>query len=443
VQFLVYGIITSALSFEYFVSLGAPGSLAYSQELLAGAAAAVVVGTGVHQRFRDVRPVYWLVFGGLAVNLLCGTIVNTVDAGPTFAGVRTYLRAIPLFFLPAVIRFSEQQVRAQLILILGFALVQLPIAFNQRLATFASGYLSGDRTFGTLMGSGHLSIFLICVASVIFAFYVRRRLRFIPMLVLLTIVLTPTMLNETKAAIFLLPLALFTVGVVGATENRARRAVLALATTAVFLVAFVPVYDYFVKPRWGYGIVEFFTMEGRVENYLDNDAEVGSHRGAGRVDALRVPLGVLSRDPSLLAFGLGAGNVSLSALGPQFTGEHFQRYGYLVVSQASLLLWETGVLGLSLILLLLGMLWSDASKLSRGTDFFSTLALGGMGVIVVIAASLPYSEMSESGALSFLFWYLAGLIAAERARALSRERRLSEPIAQPKLTTPRPLGPTG
>jgi hypothetical protein len=441
VQFLVYGIIVSTLSFGYFVSLGAPGWLAYCQELVAAAAAAVVVAAGVQQHFREIRAIYWLVFGALAVNLLCGLIVNTVDAGPTFAAVRTYLRAIPCFFLPAVIQFSEQQVRRQLLLILGFALAQLPIALHQRFTTFANGYFSGDRTFGTLMDSGHLSIFLIGVASVIFAFYVRERLRFMPMLLLLAVVVAPTMLNETKATIFLLPLALFVVGVVGASENRLRKAVLALATSAVFLAAFVPVYDYFVKPRWGYGIVEFFMMEDRVENYLESGAEVGSHRGVGRFDAVTIAFEVLSRDPSLVAFGLGAGNVSLSALGDQFTGEHFQRYGYFVESHASMLLWETGVLGLLLVLILFGIIWADASKLSRGSGFYPTLALGMMGVIAVFVASFPYTTITESGALSFLFWYLAGLIAAERTRALSRAR-LSVDVVGHRNRVGRGLGST-
>jgi hypothetical protein len=435
VQFLVYGIVISTLSFEYLASLGAPGWLPYLQELLAVAAVAVVVAVGVQQRFRHMRAIYWLVFGALAVNMLCGLLVNSVSAGPAFAAARAYLRAIPFFFLPVFVEFTEQQVRKQLLLILGFALLQFPIALDQRLTTHAGGYLSGDRTFGTVMASGHLSIFLICVAAVIFAFYVRRRLRFVPMLLLLLLVLAPTMLNETKATIFLVPLVLFVVGVVGATENRLRKTALAVATSAVFLVAFVPVYDYFMKPRWGYGIIEFFTMEGRVETYLDNEAEVGSHRAVGRIDSLRVPLQVLSRDPSLLAFGLGAGNVSLSALGPQFTGEHYQRYGYFVQSEASLLLWETGVLGLSLILLLLGILCLDATRLSRGSGFFNTVALGGVGVIVVIVASVPYATLAASGVLSFVFWYFAGIIAAERARALVREPS-GEALGRPKSAMP-------
>ena len=202
-------------------------------------------------------------------------------------------------------------------------------------------------------------------------------------------------------------------------------------SVAVFLAAFVPIYDYFMKPRYGYGIVEFFTMEGRVENYLTRDVEVGSYEAVGKVDAIVVPLRVLSRDPSLLGFGLGIGNVSDSALGADFSGEHFQRYGHFVQSGLSLLLWETGLLGTGLVLALLAMLFVDAFHVSRGDDFMAALALGMMGTIAVITLSLPYSSVMESGALSYLFWYATGLVAAERSRALVREPQVqvAEPLA--------------
>lgn len=420
-QFLVYGIITSAVTFEYLSTFG-PSLLPYVQELMAGAAAAVVVAAGVRHRFQNVLPGYWLIFGALAVILLCGLLTNGVDSGPTFAGMRLYLRALPFFFLPAVVTFSERQIKAQLLLILALAVLQLPIALDQRLATFARGFLSGDRTIGTLQGSGDLSIFLICVASVVLAFYLRRRLSLGWTIVLLPLVLAPTMINETKATLFLVPIALFAILVLGATANRLRKSVAVLAGAAVFTAAFIPTYDYFMKPRYGYGIVEFFTMEGRVEGYLSRDVEVGEYEDAGKLDGITVPIRVLSRDPSLLAFGFGIGNVSRSGLGLQFTGEHFQRYGHFVQSFASLLLWETGLLGTFLALTLFVMLFADAYRVSRRDDFMGALALGSMGVIAVMAVSAPYVTAIYSGALTYLFWYLAGLVVAERARSLARGR---------------------
>src|SRR5207253_26736 len=112
-------------------------------------------------------------------------------------GMRTYLRAMPLFLLPAVYTFTEAQIRKQLWFLLVFTLVQLPIAVRQRMWTMAKGGFTGDYTSGTLMISSFLSIFLICVACVLTGLYIRKRLplrRYIP-LVCLTI--APSTINET------------------------------------------------------------------------------------------------------------------------------------------------------------------------------------------------------------------------------------------------------
>lgn len=424
-QFLVYAVITSALSFEYLGAQGyAPGAIAYVQEILALVTLLVVVVAGVRQRFGNIAARYWFVFGALAVTVVCGLLTNAVDSGPIFAGLRGYLRAIPLFFLPAVVLFSPTQIRAQSLLVLVLAAAQMPIALYQRLTSFAVGSTSGDRTIGTLSDSGSLSIFLICVAAVLFAFLIRGRLHWRWAVLLLPLILAPTMFNETKATLFLVPVALLAVVVVGAARNRLRRFFVATLSAVLFGVVFVPIYDSFMVPRYGYGIVEFFMMEGRVENYLTRGVDVGSYEVPGKVDAITVPIRVLSRDPSLLAFGLGIGNVSESALGNRFTGEHFQRYGHFVQSGVSLLLWETGLLGTGLLFALLVMLFVDAYHVSRRDDFMGAFGLGMMGVVAVITLGLPYSAMMESSALSFLFWYSAGLVAAERERGTVKAREI-------------------
>jgi hypothetical protein len=416
-QFLVYGIIVSSLSFGYLGDMGyVPPALDYAQELFAIATAAVVVALGVQQKFRYVAPIYWLVFGGIALTMVCGIVVNHVGAGPVFAGTRTYLRAFPYFFLPAVVDFSDKQIRRHLTLILVLALIQLPIALEQRLESFGHGYLSGDRTIGTLGSSAYLSIFLICVALVLFAFYLRKRLSLTWMLILMALVLVPTMINETKATILLFPLGMFVVAVIGANRNRLRNTLRVVVIGSLFLGAFVPIYDHFMEPKWGYGIIEFLTMQGRVEGYLDKGSTVGSYEEAGRWDGIVAPLQTLSRDPAQLGFGLGIGNVSPSSLGDSFTGANYLRYGYLVTSLLSLLLWETGVIGTTLVFILLSIVFLDAFKVSRGTGFRADLALGAMGVIAIIFIGTGYKLMVASGALSFLFWYLAGVVTAERVR---------------------------
>lgn len=414
---LILMLIIAALTFDYLAETGlAPGLLAYTQELLSLIAAIYVVAGGVRDRFRFVRADYWVLFGALAFVVVAGAFVNSMDSGPLFAGMRTYLRALPLFFLPAVFLIDDRKLRQQLLLVLVLALVQVPLAVYQRMTVWAKGHISGDWVIGTIMNSGVLSIFLICVACVLTGMYLRKRLRFLPYAVLVLVILIPTTVNETKATIFLAPLGLLVTFLAGSDPGkRARNTTVAVLVIAAFTAIFIPVYDYYVKPRWGYGIIDFFMMEGRLEGYLKKDATVGSEE-AGRIDALVVPLRELSRDPGQLAFGLGIGNVSDSALGEQFVGKHFRRLEPFRISQASILLMETGVLGLAFLLLFCWMVFRDAWVVAhRDTGLHGALAVGWMGVMAVIVVATFYKQMATYG-VAFLFWLFCGIVAARRMR---------------------------
>ncbi len=55
-----------------------------------------------------------------------------------------------------------------------------------------------------------------------------------------------------------------------------------------------------------------------------------------------------------------------------------------------------GLLGTGLLFALLAMLFIDAYAVSRSDDFMGALALGMMGVVAVIALSLPYAAVMDS-----------------------------------------------
>jgi hypothetical protein len=417
-QFIILSLFVAAGSFDYLQAEGwFPPQAAYLQEVLAIIIAGTIVIAAARNGLQNVHATYWVVFAGLLLVILCGIVINVVGSGPVFAGLRTYLRAIPLFFLPAVLMMRERQIRTQLLFVLLIAMVQLPISLDQRMTTFASAYLSGDRTVGTLMGSGLLTIFCVCVACVLTGFYMRKRMRGWVYFILLSLTLAPTMLNETKVVIVLVPLGLLITFIVASKpQHRLRNGLVATFLLGLFAVVFVPVYDHFMKPRWGYGIVDFFTMEGRVEGYLDKNASMGA-RKAGRVDALVVPLEQLAKDPTTLAFGYGIGNVSDSALGEEFTGEYYRRYEPFLMSSATVLMLETGLFGLGCVLLLFLFIWRDARLVARSDDgMLGALAVGWMGVTGVMVVSLFYNTIIDNGTLSFLFWYFSGLIAAQRMR---------------------------
>jgi hypothetical protein len=443
-QALILFTMVSVLSFKYLASLGVlPAATVYSFELIALIAAATVVALGAAGRFRFTPPAYWVVFGGLLIVMICGFIVNSMEPGPVFAGLRNYLRALPFFFLPAVLLIPKRHVKVQLLLLLAFCVLQLPIAYEQRMATIARGGVTGDETQGTLMQAKGMSMFLISGACVLSAFFLRGRLGWKLYFPLLAVLLLPTMLNETKGSLFLAPLGLITVYLVTAKPGaRLKHTVLGVGVAAAFLAVFIPVYDHFMSARWDYGIVDFFLMEGRVEGYLDRDLEVGDNTtkggGAGKVGGLRVAVTRIMNDPVHMAFGLGAGNVSDSALGPQFDGAYYRRYEIFLNTSLIYIVFELGLLGAALLVMLYYLIFRDTVALSRRDDgFMGTLAAGWSGVVLVLLVGIAYHHPIESVALSMLFWYFSGLMVATRRRVAledeagreSADHRVSAPAA--------------
>jgi hypothetical protein len=440
-QLLVMSMIVISTTFDYFVLLDwLPGPAKYVIELVGSLVLLIVVALGAGDRFRFVRPAYWFVFGALALTMVCGILENHVEVGPLFAGLRTYLRAIPLFFLAAVTQFSERQIKQQLLLLLGIAIVQLPLAVHQRMSTLAYGGITGDLTFGTLTDSTVLSIFLIAGIAILMGLYLKKLISTKLVLVLFLCLVVPTTINETKGTLVLLPLAMGVVFILGAKPGvRLKNTLVAIVFLSVFAAIFVPIYDSLIAVRpYPITIKEFFTNPHAIESYFSNSrGELGvipEGQQAGRGDAIVVPLVLMARDPVDLVFGLGAGNASHSQLGPQFTGRYFPQLGpFILVTGMSLFEAELGLLGLLLLIGLYWLIYSDCRVVAAsGTPFMSGLALGWAGVTAMIIACLPYKALVPFASMSFLFWYFSGLIAAERMRLAKMPVNVRR-VARPKF----------
>src|ERR1700722_11376209 len=364
-----------------------PRPLAFAPEALSALVFVYVVAVGTGQRFRNVRAQYWLVFGAIAIVMVCGAFANAVEPGPLFAGIRYYLRAIPLFFLPAVYEFKDWQIRQQLRLLLVAGLWQLPFAIHQRMIVIRTDRFSGDSVVGTLIDSSVLSIFLICAVCILTGMYLRQRVSKITYFILFFYLLAATTINETKGTLILLPIALLTVVLVGApTGKRLRNFVLSTVLFIVFLACFAPIYDYMERKNPYYTSVEdFFTSQSKVNHYLETHSGLGTQRQAGRIDAIVIPLSRLSADPVSLAFGLGIGNASHSSLGPQFIGAYYPIYEGFLVSSLSVFLLEIGVCGTALVFVLYWMIFCDSLAVARSDDSLTGwVAVGWSGVALLI-----------------------------------------------------------
>jgi hypothetical protein len=90
-------------------------------------------------------------------------------------------------------------------------------------------------------------------------------------------------------------------------------------------------------------------------------------------------------------------------------------------SSASSFILELGLLGLALTLLINFLIYQDSRVVAnRGEGWIATTAAGWTGATAIIAMAMFYTTIDSSVAISYPFWYLSGLIAAQRMR-LRRE----------------------
>jgi hypothetical protein len=427
-QYLMFVMILSVTAVTYLTEIHvAPALFRYLPEVLSGLVAAYVVVAGPSTRFRLVAGRYWLVFVSLAIVIGCGVLSNAVSPGPLTQGCRFYLRALPLFFLPAVFQFSDSNIRSQLRLLLGIALLQLPVSIYQRYTVFAAGRNSGDPVFGTLLISSIMSIFLICCICVAAGMTLRGRMSKITFFVLFVLLVVPTTINETKGTLFLLPIGLLVTLIVGSPpRKRLSVGISAITLLLVFGFLFVPIYDYFSVRNnpYPYTVESFFSNKKLVRHYLDPGTDLGSRREAGRIDSLVVPLQTLSSDPVKLMLGVGIGNGSGSSLGNVYTGAYYELLGrYTNQSSAADFIVEIGLLGITLVLLLYWLIFRDAFAVAmQDSSIVGAVALGWLGTTAVITVATFYKTIHYFESLSYLFWYFSGLIAAQRMRlALDRQ----------------------
>jgi hypothetical protein len=434
---LVLILILAATLVDFFVqAFGLIGFARLIPEVFSLIAVIVILMRGVRDGFTLVAPKYWFVFGLLSAIILCGILTNDVGAGPTLAGMRSYLRAIPLFLLPAVYPFTDKQLQQQLKLILLIALIQIPITGYQRYVIYSAQRFSGDDVRGTLVDSGILSIFLICCTLLATGFMMKNRLSKLHFVVLFFALLFPTMIDETKATVLLLPAGLLTTIVAGSPAGKRLKV---FAAGAALLVVFgsilIPVYDameVYNPYRTNKHLVDFFTDQGEIEKYMESKkVGVGTVAPLRRGDAMKVPVQYLARDPVRLAFGLGLGNASKSNLGEAFSGNYYGLFQSFVILSFTVFILELGLLGTALVFLLYWLIFRDSVAVARSdSGLVGSIAVGWIGAVVIMGMSTFYTDIHLFASLSYLFWYFSGIIAARRMQLAVEVSRNTTPVSQ-------------
>jgi hypothetical protein len=417
-----------------------PSAVKFVPDVCSILIAAYVIVEGARRKFRNVDPKYWILLGALAFSLVCGPLVNQEAPGPIVSGLRYYARAMPLFLLPAVVDFSDRDLKSFMLTILGFSLLQVPVAAYQKYTFISHGWWTGDGVFGTLMISGILSVFLISVLCVMAALTIRgfvdKKIFFFSFLLLVI----PMSINETKATFLLLPIGLLLTFLVASPRGR-RLIVLgqALIVLTVAGAVLVPTYNHFNKRDDGgksFTVEEFFTQDKMLDEYLTKGAGVGSGKEAGRLDALRAPFVGLQDEPLKLFFGLGMGNASKSSLGSQFEGRYRSVYwNFMQASSVSGFLVELGLFGTALILMLHIAVLRDCIFVGRHDEGLrSAISAGMVGVLVVVTLGLFYTMTHTYESVSYMFWLFAGIVAARRRQLVSQRVRARQRTRLPLAT---------
>jgi len=417
-----------------------PKGFVFFPELLSAFLFIFILLKAAHTKSFALHPKYIILFAIYFIHIISAIILNGVPEGAIFSGIRYHMKYIPFFLLPAVYEYSDKQMSMQLKVLLMLALMQLPVSFFQRFVQFR-GLFTGDEVRGTLTVSSALSILLISTISVLLALYLKKRLSAKHFIVLIFLLFLPTTINETKGTLILFPLAVFTVLLVSAKDREARKKIMLVSTLlAMFGFVFIGSYSlFYIKEEGRGGVMSFFTNPDQLTHYLyrgstfDPELLKAKKGGEGvvetaheedkqhetRIDRMIAPISLLSNEPLKLVFGLGIGNVNHTKK-EVFMGDYMHLSVLIGATSTviSLLLWETGILGLFMFLLFIFMIFKDARKLSNTDSFSGAIALGWLGVVVIFFMSLPYKNVLEFNTLGYLFWYLSGYIVTTHRRQM-------------------------
>lgn len=383
-------------------------------------ALAIIARLLVLHSWRQSLAYVWL-FGAFIAICLIGLVAESVSPGVVVAGIRNYFKFMPLLFLPAVYHFTPDQKRLLVGTFLLMAFIQVPLAFYQRFVQFAHRMHTGDPVTGTVSTSSSLTLVLCVAIALVITLYLHRRISLLVTLVLFACLAAPTAINETKATIFLLPVATLMPFVLAfGVRDKWRRLIPVAALCAAGIVLFGITYNILSEHRWWEqrNIFEFFTS-AEFSGYLYRGAEVdGGDQLVGRFDSIVLPVQVLSDNWMQLLFGVGIGNASPSFI-DELTGafaDEAAQYGFNKTAIANLL-WEVGILGLLFYLVLLFFIYRDARRWARSGHGDAWLGTWWSVAILILVPALLYKPILIFNETSAMLFFWSGTCAAEAWRA--------------------------
>lgn len=418
INYQLFMLCTWVLMFTFpgFAKMGfLPGALALMPELIS-AVMVVLIFTYLAKGGRIViKSKFIVLFALFYISVAIGVVVNDVHSGAVISGLRYYLRFLPFFIIPFIYRFSEKELGTQLKLLAALSAMQLPVSLYQRFI-LGGDSLTGDIVKGTFVTGGHEAIFLFGAVAFLIVFYLRKLIGVKLVGFLFLLFLLPNVLNETKSSvIFLLVVIVAPIFVTKVSQSTMKKYVPILILSGAFLAVFYVAYQalFLKESRRFDSTADAFAYE-RLEDYLiraDDEKE-----RYGRFAKILITVQVISKDPITLFFGLGLGNTTDSAFGIHFEGPLFETYELIKAATLSFVLFDVGLIGLTICIFLYVYIWKETKKLSFGEDLYAAVAHAWLVVMVMLLFAVTYRSLVLSYILGFVVTYMSGLMVAESCR---------------------------
>ncbi len=422
---LLYLLFIFLFGADYFLSSVSIGKLAgWIPEILSGLVFLVVCAH--FTRYRDaILPTRYIIFFTLFFMLLIvGVVANEMQPGAVFAGVRKYFRYTPFFLLPIVYQFSEIEIKKIIKLLFLFSLFQLPVVIYQKLVIFKYKP-TGDVIEGTIIGSGKMAVYSICVISIVLAYYLKGRISLKLAALFIAIMFVPIGLTEASAALFLMPI-IFLVPILFMKRDQLQ--VKRLSTLSVVGVvtftSFILVYNMQYSSRWDGNILNAIIKGQVFENLYRGTTDTDSVRfrisgnkmeEVSRVDSMILPLKYLYNEGLVnVLYGVGIGNAS-DSFSKVLQGEYYWTIDEKNsdITTIGNMLWEIGIIGVFMSIIILLMVFFDAKKLQSSNGSMGAVALGWLGVTFVILLTMPYTNILSHNIFGYVMWFFLGLIISQ------------------------------
>ena len=321
-------------------------------------------------RSRGQPAFIWIGLAFLLV-VLASTLVQWYSTGEVVAGVKRQFQAHGLMFAFAALALSTREIGRFKKLLLAIALIQLPFALYEFifLVELRGGLESSSAstdvvagTFGANLEGGSpnsvMAIFLLITMGFLFARW-KEKLLSTQLLVMLALpMLAVFFLGEVKILFIMIPVA-FLVLLKRDIPRRPGFFILMSLFGLLFIVLLGYLYSVFIIQQ---------SVDEIISDTLSYNVQ---ERGYGNYYLNR--LSVIEfwwqqqgwNDPAPFVFGHGLGSAfSAPSLVPGHIARNWPMYG-IDLTTASSLLWDTGVLGLSLYMLTLMAAWHACNVLQR------------------------------------------------------------------------------